>query len=122
MLRRNRAAVSNEKNENATWPASRAFAKVILVRLLPVVRASSFKASATLVRDARKAGIVPNTKPVNNEMIRAKTNTAASIFGVTRLAETSGGRNDHKSCDPAYPIHSPTKPLRRPRETLSVRS
>src|SRR5207237_8325674 len=80
MHRKNKAAVTSKRNENATCPTSSAFDNVTLLRLLPVVRAS-FSASATLARDALKAGIVPNMKPVAREIIVANTNTEASSFG-----------------------------------------
>ena len=87
MLRKNSAAVTSSRNENATCPTSSALADVTLLRLLPVVRASSFSASATLARDALNAGMVPNRKPVASETISAKTNTVASSFGVTKFAD-----------------------------------
>ena len=122
MLRRNMVAVTSDTKENATWPTSRAFTNVILLRLLPAVRASSFSVSDTLVRDTRRAGMMPNTRPVNNERIRAKTKTGGSILGAMKFVDTSDGRNDHKSCDPSYPINSPTRPPMVPRKILSVRS
>src|SRR6185312_7112527 len=108
MLRKNNAATISDRHENATWPTSRLLATVILLRLLPAVRASSFSASATLARDARRAGIIPNRKPVRRETPAVKTNTIESSFGVIRFDKTSGGRNDHKSCRAAYPIAIPT--------------
>ena len=57
MLRRKSAAVTSKRNENATWPTSSALATVTRRRLLPAVRADSFNPSATLARDALKAGM-----------------------------------------------------------------
>src|SRR5579872_5222803 len=107
MLRRNRVAVSSETKEKATWPTSRAFATEILRRLRPDVRASSFSVSATLRRDDRSAGMVPNRKLVNNDSTSAKTKTVASIFGVMKLVATSAGRKDHNRREPSYPTRSP---------------
>ena len=99
MLRKNSAAVTSKRNENATWPTSRAFASVTLFRLLPVVRASSFSVSATLAREALKAGMVPNRKPVASETTSAKAKTVASSLGVTKLADE--GRAPNKRWRPA---------------------
>ena len=120
MLRRNNAAVTSSRNENATCPTSRAFASVTLLRLLPVVRASSFSASDTFARDALNAGMVPNRKPVAKEMPSAKRNTVASNFGAAKFA--AAGKVPNSSRNPAYPMKIPTAPLSNPSSTLSVSS
>ena len=120
MLRRNKAAVTSKTNENATWLTTSAFASVTLLRLRPAVRAPSFSASARVAPEDRKAGMIPNRKPVAREMTNAKANTVASSFGATKFADP--GNIPNKSFNPAWLMNNPNMPLRNPRNTLSVRS
>src|SRR5882724_254929 len=100
MLRRNRAAMTRERNEKATWPTIRAFEKVSRRRLLPVERVSSLRVPATPAREARRAGMAPKRKPVTKETASANKKTVELSFGAIRLEATSGGRNDHKRIEP----------------------
>src|SRR6476619_6184405 len=100
MLRRNKAAMTRERKENATWPTIKTFEKVTRRRPLPVERVSSLRVSAMAERDARSAGATPKTNPEATEMPKAKTKTVAFRFGAIKLDDTSAGRNDQSSRAP----------------------
>src|SRR6185312_12433669 len=94
MLRKNNAAMTSDRKENATWLTIKAFEKVTRRRPPPVERISSLSVSAIAAREARRAGTTPKRNPAATEITKAKTKTVAFRLGATRFEDTPAGRKD----------------------------
>ena len=95
MLLRNNAAVTSNRNDNATCPTSSALATVTLRTLRPAVRAS-WRMSETPARETLSAGTTPKMNPLANDTRRVKSRTGALTLDVVKMPVA--GRDLASSC------------------------